>query len=164
MKSNKCLLVALLLAICMTLGPLAAIAETRRYEPMSDEEWVALLYGSWHASEPMGRGYGRRALFGEDVCYLLPDEEESAGDAFEGNYWTVVDGILEIHHGEGEDDYVLLFSLHNVTDDDQDEDDILYEVLIGDTIFFKYLDEIDEEIDLDAYTLYLYFDNMDWLP
>jgi len=47
-----------------------------------------------------------------DIC-LLPDNEESSGDAFEGNYWTVIDGVLEIHHGEGETDYVLIiYSWH----------------------------------------------------
>ena len=147
----------LLLAMCLALSALTGAAganmtnPSEQWQPTMDEEWLNMLTGSWHASESMGRGYGRRALFGEDICYLLPDDEESAEDALEGNYWTVIDGELIIHYGEGEIDYTRIIPLSWVTSNKIGDEDMLYEVMFGDTIMFKYMNEIDWDVNLGAY-------------
>ena len=158
---RKRVLLILLLVLCLVLGSTSGAATTEGRQPASDQEWIDILFGTWHASEPMGRGYGRRAMFGEDICYLLPDEEESRGDAFQGNYWTVTDGALEIRNSEGDYEYFLILPLTWATPDN-DWDDRADEVMFGDTVMFKYTEKMDPDINVDAYTIRLFFDEMDW--
>ena len=45
---------------------------------------------------------------------------------------------------------------------DNDWDDRADEVMFGNTVMFKYTEKMDPDINMDAYTIHLYFDEMDW--
>jgi len=119
--------------------------------PPTDEDWSNLLMGSWSASEPMGRGRKRTAVFTEDhACVLLPDDEEGDLPPIVGN-WDVSEGELAVYIGEGEAGDIARIPLTLASSLKTDDPDALFEIYIGGTLMFKYMDEPDPYIDIDQY-------------
>jgi len=119
--------------------------------PPTDEEWMGLLIGSWTASEPMGRGRGRIAIFREDhTALLLPDDEE------EDDYplvtpWEVQNGQLVIYL-EGLSGrtpfHIPLTLVSSLETDDPDE---MFEIYLGNTLMLQYMEQPDSSFDFDEY-------------